>query len=278
MDIPTSKVELSGITQIFQAHGHGSVTAVDNINLQIPAGRFVSLIGTSGCGKSTLFNIIAGLLTPSDGKVLIDGEDMTGRIGLVGYMLQKDLLFPWRNVIDNIILGLELQGVKLSEARQRALPYIYRYGLGGFEHHYPESLSGGMKQRAALLRTLLYDTDVVLLDEPFGALDAQTRADMQEWLLQIWSEMKKTVLFVTHDVDEAVYLSDEIYVLSARPGRIKARIDVNLARPRPRSIVTNSAFVRLKEECLGLLTHNTPTDVDAASVKSFAPVAVGGTT
>ncbi|MCJ2544114.1 ABC transporter ATP-binding protein [Thermostichus vulcanus] len=275
MPVSGSKVELLGITQTFQTSGHGSVTAVDGINLKISSGRFVSLIGTSGCGKSTLFNIIAGLLTPTGGKVLIDGEDMTGRIGLVGYMLQKDLLLPWRTILDNVILGLELRGVKRSEARGQAMPYLYRYGLGGFERHYPDSLSGGMKQRAALLRTLLYDTDVVLLDEPFGALDAQTRAQMQEWLLQIWSDLNKTVLFVTHDVDEAVYLSDEVYVLSPRPGRIKAHLPVELERPRPRDIVTNPDFVRLKEQCLQLLHHPSEGMSHGSSSENMS-ISVGG--
>lgn len=227
------KIELSRVTHVFPgAAGHG-VLALQDVSLQVPRGSFVSLIGPSGCGKSTLFNVIAGLLHPSHGRVLMDGEDVTGRVGLVGYMLQKDLLLPWRTVLENVVLGLELKGVRARDARQRALPYLYRYGLGGFEHHYPDALSGGMRQRVALLRTLLFESEVILLDEPFGALDAQTRSRMQEWLLQLWSDFQKTVLFVTHDVEEAVYLSDTLYVLSARPGRIKARLEVPLARPRP---------------------------------------------
>ena len=150
--------------------------------------------------------------------MLIDGEDATGTIGRVGYMLQKDLLLPWRTVLDNVILGMEIQGKPLRAARERALPLLQRYGLAGFEYLYPNSLSGGMRQRAALLRTLLFDTDVILLDEPFGALDAQTKLQMQEWLMQLWSDFKKTVVFVTHDVEEAIYLSDEIHVMGTRPG------------------------------------------------------------
>src|SRR5499427_4252997 len=153
-----------------------------------PQGRFVSLIGPSGCGKSTIFNIIAGLLEPTSGRVLIDGVDATGTIGRVGYMLQKDLLLPWRTVLDNTILGMEIQHVPLRAARERALPLLHRYGLAGFEYLYPNALSGGMRQRAALLRTLLFDTDVILLDEPFGALDAQTKLKMQEWLMQLWGD------------------------------------------------------------------------------------------
>src|SRR5713226_4472610 len=184
----------------------GAFHALAPVTLSIPQGRFVSLIGPSGCGKSTIFNIIAGLLEPSGGRVLIDGIDATGTIGRVGYMLQKDLLLPWRTLTDNIVLGMEIQGVPLREARARALPLLRRYGLAGFEQAYPNALSGGMRQRAALLRTLLFDTDVILLDEPFGALDAQTKLRMQEWLLRLWSDFGKTVLFVTHDVEEAIYL------------------------------------------------------------------------
>ena len=165
----------------------GAFTALAPVTLSISQGRFVSLIGPSGCGKSTIFNIIAGLLEPTGGRVLIDGADATGTIGRVGYMLQKDLLLPWRTVLDNVILGMEIQGVPLREARERALPLLQRYGLSGFEYLYPNALSGGMRQRAALLRTLLFDTDVILLDEPFGALDAQTKLQMQEWLLQLWA-------------------------------------------------------------------------------------------
>src|SRR4029453_10729666 len=153
----------------------GAFHALAPVTLSIPQGRFVSLIGPSGCGKSTIFNIIAGLQEPTGGRVLIDGFDATGTIGRVGYMLQKDLLLPWRTVLDNVILGMEIQHVPLRAARERALPLLHRYGLAGFEYLYPNALSGGMRQRAALLRTLLFDTDVILLDEPFGALDAQTK-------------------------------------------------------------------------------------------------------
>src|SRR5947209_10567094 len=197
----------------------GGFAALAPITLSIPQGRFVSLIGPSGCGKSTIFNIIAGLLQPTGGRVLIDGVDATGTIGRVGYMLQKDLLLPWRTVLDNVILGMEIQHVPLRLARERALPLLQRYGLSGFEYSYPHSLSGGMRQRAALLRTLLFDTDVILLDEPFAALDAQTKQQMQEWLLQLWNDFKKTVVFVTHDVDQAIFLSDDTHVMDTRHGR-----------------------------------------------------------
>jgi ABC-type nitrate/sulfonate/bicarbonate transport system ATPase subunit len=234
----------------------GVFHALAPVTLSIPQGRFVSLIGPSGCGKTTIFNVIAGLLEPTGGRVMIDGVDATGTIGRVGYMLQKDLLLPWRTVLDNTILGMEIQGVPLREARGRALPLLHRYGLSGFEYLYPNALSGGMRQRAALLRTLLFDTDVILLDEPFGALDAQTKLQMQEWLMQLWSDFSKTVLFVTHDVDEAIYLSDEVHVMGTRPGRIIATIPVTLPRPRARGSALTPEFVAIKERCMDLLNVN----------------------
>jgi ABC-type nitrate/sulfonate/bicarbonate transport system ATPase subunit len=232
--------------------------ALAPVTLSIPKGRFVSLIGPSGCGKSTIFNIIAGLLQPSGGRVLIDNVDVTGTIGRVGYMLQKDLLLPWRTVLDNVVLGMEIQGVPLRQARQRALPLLDRYGLAGFEYLNPSALSGGMRQRTALLRTLLFDTDIILLDEPFGALDAQTKAAMQEWLLALWSDFQKTVVFVTHDVEEAIYLSDEVHVMATRPGRIVESIPVPIARPRLRAAVLSPEFVAIKQRCLELLAGTAP--------------------
>jgi ABC-type nitrate/sulfonate/bicarbonate transport system ATPase subunit len=236
----------------------GVFHALAPVTLSIPQGHFVSLIGPSGCGKSTIFNIIAGLLEPTAGKVRIDGVDATGSIGRVGYMLQKDLLLPWRSVLDNVILGMEIQGVPLKAARERALPLLQRYGLSGFEYLYPSALSGGMRQRAALLRTLLFDTDVILLDEPFGALDAQTKLQMQEWLMRLWSDFGKTVLFVTHDVEEAIYLSDEMHVMGTRPGRIIETLPVALARPRVRTSVLTPEFLAIRERCLELLNVNRP--------------------
>ncbi|MDB5641353.1 MAG: transporter permease, partial [Hyphomicrobiales bacterium] len=192
----------------------------------------------------------------------IDGEDATGLIGRVGYMLQKDLLLPWRNVLDNVALGMEIRGTPMKEARERALPLLHKYGLGGFEDRYPGSLSGGMRQRAALLRTLLVDQDVVLLDEPFGALDSQTKSRMQEWLLQLFNDFGRTVVFVTHDVEEAVFLSDDIYVMASRPGRVIEKMPVDLPRPRDRAIVSTPRFVAMKKYCLDLL-HMSETGIPA---------------
>jgi ABC-type nitrate/sulfonate/bicarbonate transport system ATPase subunit len=262
MPSPT-KLWIDDLSMTFQTPS-GAFHALDRVSLTVQQGSFVSLIGPSGCGKSTIFNIVAGLQEPSQGRVLIDGIDATGTIGRVGYMLQKDLLLPWRTLTDNIILGMEIQGVPLREARARALPLLRRYGLAGFEHAYPNALSGGMRQRAALLRTLLFDTDVILLDEPFGALDAQTKLRMQEWLLALWSDFGKTVVFVTHDVEEAIFLSDEVHVMGTRPGRLIESIPVALPRPRLRACTTSHDFIAVKERCLDLL-HSQPASLDDAA-------------
>jgi ABC-type nitrate/sulfonate/bicarbonate transport system ATPase subunit len=217
------KIEVTGVSKIFRKNGT-NVAALSETNLAVEEGRFASIIGPSGCGKSTLFHIIAGLMTPTAGDVTVDGQSIVGKAGTVGYMLQKDLLLPWRTILDNIILGLEIRGIPRAQAVERALPLMKKYGLGGFETHYPTELSGGMRQRAALLRTLLYDRDILLLDEPFGALDAQTRLSMQNWLLEIWSDFGKTVLFVTHDIDEAVYLPQDRGIFAPKsPSRSAAR-------------------------------------------------------
>src|SRR5579871_3755734 len=216
-------LELRDVSKVFELRRGGTVVALEPVSLEIPRGRFISILGPSGCGKSTIFNIIAGLEMPTSGSVTVDGSSIVGMSGVAAYMLQKDLLLPWRSVVDNVTLGMEIDGIARADARSRALPLLARYGLAGFERHYPAELSGGMRQRAALLRTMLCDRDVVLLDEPFAALDAQTRSDMQEWLLDVWDDFKKTVIFVTHDVDEAIYVSDEIVTMSPRPGRILER-------------------------------------------------------
>ena len=246
------KIEAVGVSKTFR-RGGVEIPALEKTSFRVAEGRFASIIGPSGCGKSTLFNIMAGLMPPTTGDVLADGRSIACRAGTVGYMLQKDLLLPWRTILDNIILGLEIRGVPKKDAAARALPLMKKYGLGGFESHYPSELSGGMRQRAALLRTLLYDRDILLLDEPFGALDAQTRLSMQNWLLEIWQDFGKTVLFVTHDIDEAIYLSDVVFVFSPRPGRIRAEIPVELSRPRRAGDMATPGFMELKQRLLRLL-------------------------
>jgi len=259
-------LELRDVTHVFGGRSNAAVNAIDDVSINIPGRKFVSILGPSGCGKSTIFNIVAGLIKPSQGEVYLDGVRISGMVGFVGYMLQKDLLLPWRTVLDNVILGMELHGVPKKEARARAMPYLRRYGLAGFELKYPAALSGGMRQRAALLRTLLYDTDIILLDEPFGALDAQTRSHMQEWLLQIWADFDKTVVFVTHDVEEAIYLSDQVIVMTPRPGRIKALVDVPIARPRGPETLHWPSFIELKQHCLGLLSYAPVPDAASETV------------
>lgn len=246
-----SKLNIEGLSKTYKGSGGGeNVTALRDVAIEIGAGEFVSIVGPSGCGKSTLFNIIAGLVRPSSGSVLLDGRQPDELLGSVGYMPQRDCLMPWRTVLDNTTLGLELSGVKKKEAQARARAEFERFGLAGFEEHWPAKLSGGMKQRAALLRTFLAGRDVMLLDEPFGALDALTRANMQQWLLDVWQENRKTILFVTHDVEEAIFLSDRVYVMSGRPGRVSLCVDVKLERPRKPEISMSPEFLVLKQKLL----------------------------
>lgn len=248
-----NKIELRNVCKAFRVDGQ-LMLALEDISLHAVPGEFVTLIGPSGCGKSTLFNIICGLMEPDCGQVLLDGDVAEKRAGAFGYMLQKDLLLPWRSVLDNVILGPEIAGEDLAAAREETQRLLPLFGLEGFENSYPAALSGGMKQRAALLRTFLCHKEVVLLDEPFGALDALTRAALQEWLLEIWGRFRQTILFITHDVEEAVFLSDRVYVMSARPGRIKAELEISLPRPRRRAIVTSAPFSALKWELLQALS------------------------
>jgi ABC-type nitrate/sulfonate/bicarbonate transport system ATPase subunit len=248
-----AELRIDGLTRDFVARGGDRTVALAATTFTVGAGEFVSIIGPSGCGKSTLFNIVAGLDQPTAGDVRINGESIVGQQGHVGYLLQKDLLLPWRSVLNNVVIGMEISGVPRRRAREIAMPFLEAYGLKDFADHRPDQLSGGMRQRAALLRTVLFNRDLILLDEPFGKLDAQTRATMQEWLLDLWDDFKKTVVFVTHDIDEAVYLSDRVLVMSPRPGRVIAEIPIALQRPRKASIVTSDEFVAYKNRILGLL-------------------------
>ena len=233
----------------------GALAAVAPTSFTIEQGSFVSIVGPSGCGKSTLFNMIAGLEAPSAGSVQLHGADISGRTGHVGYMLQKDLLAPWRTVLGNITMGAHLTRGVTREDEERGASLARQYGLGEFLAHYPNALSGGMRQRVALMRTLMTDHELLLLDEPFGALDAQTRFEMQRWLLDVWRSTQRTILFVTHDVDEAIFLSDRILVMSERPGRIVLDLPIGLPRPRRTAMLTDAAFMGAKREILSLLHH-----------------------
>ena len=233
----------------------GETPALAQTSLEVADGEFVTLVGPSGCGKTTLMNVISGLQKPTAGRVLMDGTDIAGRPGHVGYMFQKDLLIPWRTVTGNIVLGAALTGRARGADRAAARNLAARYGLGDFVDHYPHALSGGMRQRVALMRTLAFHKDILLLDEPFGALDAQTRLEMQQWLLEVWADSGRTVLFITHDVDEAVFLADRVVVMSARPGRIQAIHEVAVPRPRTVDTLMTPAFMDLKSRVLSGLYH-----------------------
>ncbi|MGD1876805.1 MAG: ABC transporter ATP-binding protein [Kiloniellaceae bacterium] len=245
--------------------GPSQVTAVSKVDLKIQPGEFITLIGPSGCGKSTLFNMIGGLLpSDSDGSIVMKGVPQKDGelLGKVSFMPQRDLLFPWRNVVDNAILALEIEGVSKKQAREKALDMLPDFGLSGFEKHYPHQLSGGMRQRVALMRTFLFERELILLDEPFGALDALTRAMMQRWLLDLWQRYKRTVLFITPDLDEAIFLGDKVLVMSARPGTIKCQETIELPRPRESSVVTSEGFIAVKRRLLEA--------VEEESMKTFS--------
>lgn len=251
----TSVLKLDKVHMSYFNESQGEVKIIEELSIDVKAGKFISIIGPSGCGKTTIFNIIAGLLRPSGGVVSLYGEDITGEIGHVSYMLQKDLLLPWLTVMENVTLGARLNGVSKSEAIQKVAPILNKYGLGGFEKNYPRTLSGGMKQRVALLRTLMLENNIILLDEPLSALDAQTRYAIQIWLLEIWGDLEKTMLLVTHDIDEAVFLSDEVYVLSNRPTSVAQKIEISLPRPRDEKIFSTPEFAEYKAKLLALLNQ-----------------------
>jgi NitT/TauT family transport system ATP-binding protein len=228
-------IEISGVSQVFQTSGRQSHLALSNISLTIQDGAFVSILGPSGCGKSTLLYIVGGFVAPSQGIAKVKGKAITGPGPDRGPVFQEFALFPWKSVLGNVMYGPRQQGVSSAEAEAQSRQLIDMVGLKGFEHFYPKELSGGMKQRVALARTLAYHPAVLLMDEPFGALDAHTRTRLQNDLLNIWERDRKTVLFVTHSVEEAVFLSDKVVVMTRSPGRIKRVIDIDLPRPRRRA-------------------------------------------
>lgn len=248
--MPGAGLDIRGVSKGFSQPGNAKITALRNVSISVGQGEFVSLLGPSGCGKSTLLDMVAGLSCPDEGDILLNGKSIAGKKGLVSYMPQSDVLFPWRTILDNVIIPLQLQGKGQKEARAEAIALLPSFGLEKFADSYPYTLSGGMKQRASFLRTYLCQKDLMLLDEPFGKLDALTKIQMQRWLLQMWQRFKHSVLFVTHDVDEAILLSDRIYLLSPRPGKVLAEIQVNLPRPRQPQVTTESSFTTIKGELL----------------------------
>jgi ABC-type nitrate/sulfonate/bicarbonate transport system ATPase subunit len=252
----TPRIELQHVSKTFVGNGR-TVPALRDVSLKVMPEEFVTIIGASGSGKSTLFNLCVGLLEPDEGSIMIDGHRPENRLGMLGYMPQRDLLLPWRSVLDNVVLAQDIKGVPRTESRREALEMFERFGLTGFEQDYPSSLSGGMRQRAALLRTWLTRCDTLLLDEPFGALDALTRKELQDWLLGVWQEFGRTVVFITHDVEEAVYLADRVIVLGTRPGSVKRELTVDLPRPRRQRMVAEPGFGILVRELLGDLGVDT---------------------
>jgi ABC-type nitrate/sulfonate/bicarbonate transport system ATPase subunit len=248
----TAPIVIRDVSKTFRVDGL-VVPALHQISMQAESQEFVTLIGPSGCGKSTLLDLICGLMTPDSGEILLHGDADAPRLGRIGYMPQRDLLLPWRNVMDNLLLGPEVMGQDLAAARQEARELLPLFGLEGFEDHYPATLSGGMRQRAALMRTFLCKQEIVLLDEPFGALDALTRHAMRRWLLDVWARFRQTVLFVTHDVDEAIFLGDRVVVLSARPGTVILDVPVELQRPRDEAMVSLPEFAALRRDLLSAL-------------------------
>jgi len=239
-----AKLELRNVSMVYSQRGK-PFAAVRDVSLQVEAGQFISIVGASGCGKTTLLRIVDGLITPTRGQVWVDGRAVNRPGPGRGFVFQQDALFPWRTLLDNVTFGLEIQGRSRKESHERAAGLLSLVGLDGFEHHFPHELSGGMRQRANLARALTIDPDVLLMDEPFASLDAQTREIMQSELLRIWRSNRKTVLFVTHQIDEAVYLADRVVVMTSRPGQLKAVLDIDIPRPRDLSVKRTPAFLEL---------------------------------
>ena len=242
------KLEVKHVSKYFDGK-----PVLSDISIELHRGELVCLLGVSGGGKTTLFNIISGLLMPDAGRVLLDGEDITGKPGSISYMLQKDLLLPYRTIEDNGALPLLLKGEEKGEARKRAAALFRQFGLEGTEKKYPAQLSGGMRQRAALLRTYLFSRDVALLDEPFSALDTLTKSAIHRWFLDVMGKIRLSTLFITHDIDEAILLSDRIYLLSGSPGTITAEIVIREPKPRSADFNLTPEFLSYKRQILELL-------------------------
>ncbi len=245
-------IEIEHLT-IRLGEGAGAFDAVQDVSLSIRPGEFVCVLGPSGCGKSTLLGGLAGHWQPGSGSIRVDGDVVAGPHPDRGLVFQHHTLFPWKRVLDNVAFGLKMKGVKRQERTARALEMLELVGLQGFESRYPAQLSGGMQQRVEIARVLINQPRVMLMDEPFGALDAQTRLRMQELLLDVWRRVGTTIIFITHDIDEALFLADRIVVMSPRPGRIVEELPIDFARPRQADLVTSPQFTQLKRHCLALL-------------------------
>lgn len=251
---PVAKLQVHDISKIYPLRGKQKLTVLEDVNFQIFPREFVCLVGSSGCGKSTLLNIIAGLIPPSTGEVLVDGVSVTGRPGSDrGMVFQGYTLYPWLTVEQNVAFGLQLQKMPKAEQRDRVRYFLDVVGLSGFAKSYPKQLSGGMKQRVAIARALANEPAVLLMDEPFGALDAQTKEQMQQFLLELWEKTHVTVLMITHDVEEAIYLSQRVYVMGVNPGHIQQEISIQLPEHRDLEIKLNPEFVGIKRQIIHAL-------------------------
>ncbi len=244
-----NKLEVHNVSYSYD----GKTNVIENINLMLGKGELVSLLGVSGGGKTTLFNVIAGLNPPQTGEILLDGVNIAGIPGKISYMMQKDLLLPYRTIEDNVALPLLIHGMKKAEARKKVGAYFTEFGIEGTQKQYPAELSGGMRQRAALLRTYMFSGDVALLDEPFSALDTLTKSEMHRWYLDVMESIKLSTIFITHDIDEAILLSDRIYLLGGRPGTIAEEIVIREPKPRRRDFNLTEDFLSYKRQILNFL-------------------------
>ncbi len=248
-----TKLKLDKVTLEFFPRTGAPVLALDNVSLEVAEQEFAVIVGPSGCGKSSLLRLVAGLVQPTRGSIALDGTPVRRPGKDRGMVFQSYTLFPWLTVRDNVEFGLRIGGVPAEKRRHISDHFIGEVGLEGFENAYPKQLSGGMMQRVALARALANDPEILLMDEPFGALDSQTRSLMQELLLQIWEHSHKTVLFITHDIDEAILLGDRVHVMTARPGRIKEMVEIDLARPRQVDLLTSPEFITIKRRIMALI-------------------------
>lgn len=240
-------LQISHVHKSFK-QGKQKLNVLNDISLSVSAGEFVSIIGPSGCGKSTLFHLIGGLMPVDEGEVILQGKTINGERGHISYVPQQSALFPWRNILDNLLLAQEIAGTIVTSSKQEALDWLEKAGMAGFDKAYPHMLSGGMQQRVSFLRGMLAPQEVMCLDEPFSSLDALTREDMQRWLLDIWESHQRTVLMITHSIDEALMLSDKIYLLSNRPASVLQVINVPFERPRKDELASDLLFLQLKQE------------------------------